>query len=130
MYAIVRVGGKQYRAEVGKTIVVEKLPREVGESFDLDQVLLVSDGEQTQVGQPLLPGVVVSAEVVEQFKGKKIIVFKYRFKKRYRRKQGHRQNYTRLAIHQIGSAAPEAPKRARASRKKAVEVEAEAQTEA
>lgn len=130
MYAIVRIAGKQYRAEVGKTIVVEKLAHEVGDSVELDQVLLVSDGEQTQIGQPLVAGVSVSAEVVEQFRGKKIIVFKYRFKKRYRRKQGHRQSYTRLAINQIGAGSAEAPKKARASRKKAVESEAEPQAEA
>jgi large subunit ribosomal protein L21 len=121
MYAIVRISGKQYRAEVGKTIVVEKLPNEIGDSIDFDQVLVISDGENTQIGQPVLSGMVVSAQVVEQFKGKKIIVFKYRFKKRYRRKQGHRQNYTRLAINHIGGESAEAPKKARATRKKAAE---------
>jgi large subunit ribosomal protein L21 len=124
MYAIVRIGGKQYRAEVGKTIDVEKLPSAVGDSLEFDQVLLVSDGEQTQIGQPLVTGVTVKAEVIDQFKGKKIIVFKYRFKKRYRRKQGHRQQYTRLAVNKIGGGEAEAPKKARATRKKAVAAEA------
>jgi large subunit ribosomal protein L21 len=128
MYAIVRIGGKQYRAEVGKTIVVEKLPYAAGESVELDQVLLVSDGEQTQIGQPLLADVRVDVQVIEQFKGKKIIVFKYRPKKRFRRKQGHRQNYTRLMVNKIAAASSDAPKKVRASRKKAAasEVEVEA----
>jgi len=130
MYAIVRIGGKQYRAEVGRTLVVEKLPYEPGDTIDFDQVLVLSDGEATQIGQPLVPGVVVSAQVVEQFKGKKIIVFKYRFKKRYRRKQGHRQNYTRLAVNHIGGAGREEPRKARATRKKAAEAEVPAEPEA
>lgn len=129
MYAIVRISGKQYRAEVGRTIVVEKLPNEIGDSIDFDQVLVVSDGENTQIGQPVISGMIVSAQVVEQFKGKKIIVFKYRFKKRYRRKQGHRQNYTRLAINHIGGSA-DAPKKARATRKKAAEASVEQEAEA
>jgi large subunit ribosomal protein L21 len=129
MYAIVRIGGKQYRAEEGRTLVVEKLPHEVGDTVEFDQVLVLSDGEATQIGQPLVPGVTVSAQVVDQFKGKKIIVFKYRFKKRYRRKQGHRQNYTRLAVNHIGGARHEEPHKARASRKKAVEAEAPSEPE-
>ena len=128
MYAIVRIGGKQYRAEEGRTITVEKLPYEVGDSIEFDEVLVVSDGENTQIGQPLLSGVVVNVQVVDQFKGKKIIVFKYRPKKRFRRKQGHRQQYTRLAVNHIGGA--EAPKKARTSRKKAAEESAEVQAEA
>jgi large subunit ribosomal protein L21 len=102
MYAIVRVGGKQYHAEIGKTIVVEKLPYEVGHQLNFEEVLLISDGENTQIGQPFVSGVSVLAEIIEQFKGKKIVVFKYKPKIRYRRKQGHRQNYTRLLVHKIG----------------------------
>lgn len=120
MYAIVRIGGKQYRAEAGKTIIVEKLPLAVGEKLEIDQVLMYSDGEHTQIGQPLVESMKVTAQVDQQFKGKKIIVFKYRFKKHYRRKQGHRQNYTRLTIDKIGggSSGEEPPKKTRASRKK------------
>ncbi len=101
MYAIVRIGGKQYQAEIGKTIVVEKLPYSVGEKVEFNEVLLISDGPQTKVGQPLVEGASVKAQVVEQFKGKKIIVFKYKPKIRYRRKQGHRQQYTRLLVENI-----------------------------
>ena len=101
MYAIVRIGGKQYQAEIGKTIVVEKLPYPVGEKVEFNEVLLISDGPQTKVGQPLVEGASVKAQVVEQFKGKKIIVFKYKPKIRYRRKQGHRQQYTRLLVENI-----------------------------
>ncbi len=124
MYAIVRIGGKQYHAEIGNTIVVEKLPYEVGQTLDFDQVLLVSDGENTRIGQPFIEGAIVNAEVVEQFLGKKIVVFKYKPKVRYRRKQGHRQNYTRLLVHSIGDegSAP-AAKRTR-SRKAAASEEA------
>ncbi len=99
MYAIVRIGGRQYRAEVGQAIVTEKLPHEVGEDLTFDEVLLISDGSgQVAVGQPLIEGASVKARVVSQFKGKKIIVFKYKPKERYRKKQGHRQSYTRLEV--------------------------------
>lgn len=101
MYAIIRSGGKQYRAEVGATIDVDKLPNEIGESLALDDVLLIADGAETQVGQPNVDGAVVKATVVEQFRGKKIIVYKYRQRTNYRRKQGHRQYYTRLRIDEI-----------------------------
>ncbi len=100
MYAIVRVGGRQYPAEVGKTIVVEKLPNQVGDEIELNEVLFVG-GDEPSVGLPLVDGALVKATVVEQFKGKKIIVFKYKPKARYRRKQGHRQHYTRLRIEDI-----------------------------
>jgi large subunit ribosomal protein L21 len=101
VYVIVRSGSKQYRTEIGHHIDVEKLPHQVGEQIELDQVLLVVDGERASVGQPLVEGALVKATVVEHFKGKKIIVFKYRPKVRYRRKQGHRQTYTRLHIDDI-----------------------------
>ena len=101
MYAIIRSGGKQYRAEVGATIDVDRLPQEVGESIDLSDVLLVADEADTRIGQPLVEGARVSATVVEQFRSKKIIVYKYRQRTNYRRKQGHRQYYTRLRIDDI-----------------------------
>ncbi len=101
MYAIIRSGGKQYRAEVGATIDVDRLPQAVGESIDLSDVLLVADEDDTKIGQPLVEGARVSATVVEQFRGKKIIVYKYRQRTNYRRKQGHRQYYTRLRIDDI-----------------------------
>ncbi|MYD11353.1 MAG: 50S ribosomal protein L21 [Chloroflexi bacterium] len=101
MYAIVRSGGKQYRAEVGATIDVDRLPQAVGDSVELADVLLVAGEADTHIGQPLVEGARVRATVVEQFRGKKIIVYKYRQRTNYRRKQGHRQYYTRLRIDDI-----------------------------
>ncbi|MCA9982053.1 MAG: 50S ribosomal protein L21 [Anaerolineales bacterium] len=101
MYAIVECGGRQYRAEEGHSFSVEKLPLEVGEQVELENVLLLANGEDIQVGQPTVNGASVKATVVEQYKGKKIFVWKYKPKKRYRRRQGHRQNYTRLRIDEI-----------------------------
>ena len=101
MYAIVRSGGKQYRAEVGATIDVDRLPQDVGESIALDDVLLVANDDDVKIGAPMVEGASVAATVVEQFRGKKIIVYKYRQRTNYRRKQGHRQHYTRLRIDEI-----------------------------
>ena len=101
MYAIIRSGGKQYRAEVGAEVDVDRLPNEVGESVEIADVLLVANEESTQIGQPVIDGARVRATVVEQFRGKKIIVYKYRQRTNYRRKQGHRQYYTRLRIDEI-----------------------------
>jgi large subunit ribosomal protein L21 len=101
MYAVIKTGGKQYRVSPGDSVEVEKLPNEVGEQVDLDQVLLVANGSGLQVGRPLVEGAVVKATVTRQVKGRKIVVFKHRSSKRYRRKRGHRQNYTRLRIDEI-----------------------------
>lgn len=101
MYAIVECGGRQYRAEEGHTFSVEKLPYEVGEQIDLDNVLLISDGDNITVGQPTISGAQVKATITEQYRGKKIFVWKYKPKKRYRRRQGHRQSYTRLRIDSV-----------------------------
>lgn len=101
MYAIIRSGGKQYRAEVGGTIDVDRLPQEVGESIEISDVLLVANGDDTRIGQPQVEGALVTATVVDQFRGKKIIVYKYRQRTNYRRKQGHRQYFTRLRIEDI-----------------------------
>ena len=101
MYAIIRSGGKQYRAEVGATIDVDRLPQAVGDSLEISDVLLVANGDDTRIGQPRVDGASVTATVVDQFRGKKIIVFKYRQRTNYRRKLGHRQYYTRLRIEDI-----------------------------
>ena len=101
MYAIVRCGGRQYRAEEGNSIIVEKLPYEVGEEIEIEDVLLLADGDGITVGQPSVEGAMVKVTIVEQFRGKKIFVWKYRPRKRYRRRQGHRQNYTRLRVDEI-----------------------------
>jgi large subunit ribosomal protein L21 len=101
MYAIVRTGGKQYKVREGDLLTVEKLGGEVGQKIAFDDVLLFSDGETVNVGQPVLDSVSVKGEIVEQRKAKKIIVFKYKRRKRYRRKQGHRQRYTTVRIDAI-----------------------------
>lgn len=101
MYAIVRTGGHQYKVAVGDQLDVEKLPVEPGEQVELSEVLMVSSDDQVTVGDPLVAGARVTATVVDQFRGDKIIVFKYKPKKRYRRKMGHRQDLTRLSINAI-----------------------------
>jgi large subunit ribosomal protein L21 len=101
MYAIVASGGKQYKAVPGGTIEVDRLHIEEGTQIDLDQVLMVSDEEDVKIGTPNVKGANVKATVLEHIKGRKILVFKYIPKERYRRKRGHRQQYTRLQIDEI-----------------------------
>jgi large subunit ribosomal protein L21 len=99
--AIVRSGSRQYIAEEGRTVLVERLPLEVGDEVTFDQVLLIADGDETRVGQPLVKGASVTGTVVEQAKGPKLKVFHYRPKKRIRTLTGHRQQYTRVRIDKI-----------------------------
>jgi large subunit ribosomal protein L21 len=101
MYAIVKSGGKQYKVCQGEVLRVEKIPGDVGSSVSFDKVLMFSDGENVNVGQPMLDNVTVNGHIVEQGKAKKIIVFKYKKRKRYRKKQGHRQKYTAVKIDSI-----------------------------
>jgi len=101
MYAVVETGGKQYKVTVGETIDVERLKVDIGETVELDRVLMVANGEQVQVGSPVVDGASVSATVVDHDRARKVIIFKYRAKQRYRRKTGHRQDYTRLRIDEI-----------------------------
>ena len=101
MYAIVRSGNKQYRVQDGAQFDVERLPHEVGTQFDLTDVLLIGDGDSTVIGQPLVEGASVKVTVVDQWRSKRIIVFKYRQRTKYRRKKGHRQHYTRLRVDAI-----------------------------
>lgn len=98
MYAVVNTGGKQYKVQKGETLRIEKIQGEVGSSVTFDKVLMVADGENIRVGQPVLENVVVQAQIVEQDKAKKILVFKYKRRKRYRRKNGHRQPFTAIRI--------------------------------
>ncbi len=98
MYAVIRTGGRQFRAEVGKTIDVERLPYEVDHSFEITDVLLVGDGDKTVIGQPTVEGASVKVTVVDQYRDKKVIVYKYRQRTNYRRKRGHRQYHTRLRV--------------------------------
>jgi large subunit ribosomal protein L21 len=101
MYAVVKTGGKQYRVEEGGTLIVEKISGEVGEPVSLDRVLMFSDGENVSVGTPVLENVVVKGHIVRQDRLRKIIVFKYKKRKRYRRKLGHRQAFTEIKIDSI-----------------------------
>ena len=100
-FVIVEQGGKQYRAAEGETIEVDRLPNEVGDSLTLEDVLLSVNGETVTIGTPIVKGAKVQAKVMNHIKGRKILVFKYRPKQRYRVKTGHRQQYTRLLIESI-----------------------------
>ena len=101
MYAIIRTGGKQYNVSGGDEVLVEKLNAEVGEEVSFE-VLMLADDSGIKIGTPVVEGVSAKAEVVEHGKGKKVIVFKYKPKKNYRKKQGHRQPYTMVKIKAIG----------------------------
>ncbi len=101
MYAVVTTGGKQYRVAAGDILEVEKLEGDVGDSIDLSEVLLVSNGDSVQIGQPTLEGASVTAKITGQHRGKKIQVFRYRAKKRIRVRRGHRQYLTRLEIQSV-----------------------------
>ena len=120
MYAVIETGGKQYRVENGDVLTVEKLGIEAGEKVAFDKVLVIGDENGVRIGKPYLEGETVEAEVVENGKGKKIVIFKYKNKKDYRKKQGHRQPYTMVESKSIGGAA----------QKKAEEPAAEAKAEA
>ena len=104
MYAILETGGKQYKVRPGDTIEVEKLDAEPGQTVELGRVLMVADDGNLAVGAPLVEGATVLAEIVDQHRGPKIIVFKYKAKVRYRRKTGHRQSLTTLRIKEIQGA--------------------------
>lgn len=101
MYAVIQTGGKQYRVHPGDKIAVERLPGQAGEPVEFHEVLLVADEETVAVGRPLISGAKVTAEIVEQSLGEKLIVFKFRRRKNYRRKRGHRQEYTTIKINSV-----------------------------
>ncbi|MGV1099405.1 50S ribosomal protein L21 [Thiovibrio sp. JS02] len=103
MYAIIRTGGKQYQVAPGERVRVEKLAGSVGDTIELSDVLLVADGENVKVGQPVVDGARVMARIVEQDKAKKVLVFKKKRRKGYRVKNGHRQQYTALEIKEISA---------------------------
>ncbi|NUN94933.1 MAG: 50S ribosomal protein L21 [Candidatus Omnitrophica bacterium] len=104
VYAIIRTGGKQHRVSVGDRIDVEKLPGEVGETVEIDQVLAVGEGDNLEVGSPVIPDAKVTCEVVLQDRARKVLVGKYRRRKNYYRKNGHRQSFTRVRIDEISGA--------------------------
>ncbi len=107
MYAIIKTGGKQYRVQENDVLKVEKLSAAVGETVIFDEVVAVG-GDKLQVGTPLVEGCAVQAEVLEQGKNEKVIIFKYKAKKDYRRKNGHRQPYTLVKVTSIGATAKKA----------------------
>src|SRR5258707_15853126 len=113
MYAVIETGGKQYRVEVGTELEVELLDVEPGKTITLERVLLVSDGDESSIGRPLVSGAEVSAEVLRQTRGEKLISFKYRPKARSRVKKGHRQELTVLRIADITLGGKSAAKVAR-----------------
>ena len=110
-YAIIRTGGKQYRVQPGDTLDVELLPNDVDSIAEFGEVLALSDGGVVTIGAPLVEGAKVTAQVVFHYKDRKLMVFKYKAKNRYRRKRGHRQTYTRLRIQDIELRKPRAPRR-------------------
>lgn len=103
MYAVIKTGGKQYRVSAGQKLKVEKLTNEVGSEIVLDQVLVVADGDNVTIGAPLVKGASVKATVVSQGRYDKVMIFKMRRRKHYRKTQGHRQSYTEIQIQQIAA---------------------------
>jgi len=139
MYAIVRTGGKQYRVEAGRAVTVERLPAEEGATVELGDVLMIADNGQVTVGTPFIEGARVMAEVETQGRAKKIIVFKFKAKVRTRKKTGHRQSFTRLAVREIlrpgeksklEEEKPKARRRRKVEEKEAEQPVAEAETPA
>ncbi|HFQ81437.1 MAG TPA: 50S ribosomal protein L21 [Desulfobacterales bacterium] len=101
MYAIIRTGGKQYQVEAGERLRVEKLSGNVGDSIVIEDVLLVADGENIKIGQPVVEGAKVNAKIIEQDREKKVLVFKKKRRKGYQVMKGHRQYFTSLEIQEI-----------------------------
>jgi large subunit ribosomal protein L21 len=103
MYAVIRSGGKQYRVSQGGSVRVEKLPGEIGDSITLDDVLMIGGEDAVKIGTPRVDGAQVTGTIVNQGRGEKITVFKMKRRKGYRRKHGHRQDYTEIRVDQIQS---------------------------
>ena len=103
MYAVIKTGGKQYRVVQGERLKVEKLDVEVGGTVTLDQILMVSDGDKTTIGSPIVKGASVKATVVSHGRGDKVMIFKMRRRKHYRKTQGHRQSFTEIKIEAIAA---------------------------
>lgn len=101
MYAIIETGGKQYRVSEGDTLYIEKLPQEAGNTVDVDKVLAVMKDGELKIGSPLVEGAKVVLKVVRHGKGQKVIIFKFKAKKNYRRKKGHRQPFTQVTVEKI-----------------------------
>jgi large subunit ribosomal protein L21 len=119
MYAVIKTGGKQYRVIAGERLKVEKLEAEVGATVTLDQILMVSDGDKVTIGSPIIKGATVKATVVSHGRGDKVMIFKFRRRKHYRKTQGHRQSFTEIQIGEILAAGQAAAKPAKAKAAKA-----------
>lgn len=128
MYAIIETGGKQYRVQDGDQIYIEKLNLEDGETVTFDKVLVIGEGKESKVGTPYVDGAAVFGDVIENGKGKKVIIFKYKAKKDYRKKQGHRQPYTLVEITGI-SADGKAPEKKAAVKEEAPATETTTESE-
>ena len=103
MYAVIKTGGKQYRVAAGEKLKIEQIPADVGAEINLDQILMVGEGESVKIGTPLLSGASVKATVLAQGRHKKVTIFKMRRRKHYQKHQGHRQNYTEIRIDGISA---------------------------
>jgi len=104
MYAVIKSGGKQHRVEEGEVLNLEKLNAEAGETVNFEEVLMIGEGTDLQIGAPFLEGSKVTAEVIEQGRGDKVTIIKFRRRKHYRRQAGHRQSYTKVKITEISGA--------------------------
>jgi large subunit ribosomal protein L21 len=126
MYAVIKTGGKQYKVAAGDKLKVEKLDGDVGSKVVIDKILMLADGDAVTIGSPLVAGAKVNATVVSHGRGDKVMIFKFRRRKHYRKTQGHRQSYTEILISDInGKGAKEAAPAAKAE-KPAVEKKAPA----
>ncbi len=119
MYAVIKTGGKQYKVAAGDKLKVEKLVGDVGSTVVLDKVLLITDGDNTTIGAPIIVGAKVSATVVSHGRADKVMIFKFRRRKHYRKTQGHRQSFTEIQIGEILAAGQAANKEAAAKPEKA-----------
>ncbi len=103
MYAVIKTGGKQYRVVAGERLKVEKLVAEVGNTVTLDKILMIADGDAITIGSPLIAGATINATVLSHGRGDKVMIFKFRRRKHYRKTQGHRQSYTEIQIGDISA---------------------------
>jgi len=117
MFAVIKTGGKQYKVQEGEVLQVEKLNIEKGEKVKFEEVLLIEDGDMTQIGTPFVKSAAVEAVIVENFKDKKVIVFKKKRRKQYRKTKGHRQELTKIMIEQIVFAGKKTPEKAAPKKK-------------
>lgn len=101
MYAVIKTGGKQYRVTVGEKLKVEQIPADIDSQLDLDQVLMIADGDDVTIGNPVIAGAKVTVSVVSHGRGDKIRIFKMRRRKHYQKHQGHRQNYTEIRVDRV-----------------------------